>query len=99
MITVLVSLVLGIHVPHEGFLKAKPGVLFSKEKPAVSARRESEHEYDMPNQAASFYYFQRADKDGNWPDNALMIAKAQRDAMLAADGGGLFAGSWMALGP
>lgn len=66
---------------------------------------------DHPGEAALFRYQQRLGEDGTIPDNALMIAKQQRDAMIAAQeqaaGGptphdaGLEpgAGAWRWLGP
>ncbi|MFY9233719.1 MAG: hypothetical protein WAO58_04580 [Fimbriimonadaceae bacterium] len=53
-------------------------------------------------EAVQFRYQQRLSEDGTIPPNALMNAKAHRDAMLAAEqpmGGGAFPASWSWIGP
>lgn len=52
--------------------------------------------------ADRFRYNQRVSEDGSWPENAVMRAKAQRDALLAAQSGrnaGVSIASWSWLGP
>lgn len=57
-----------------------------------------------PSAAAYFRYVQRLSEDGTFPDNALMIAKRQRDAMIAEQQGPLadfdnYFARWTAIGP
>jgi len=58
---------------------------------------------DRPSEAALFRYRQRLSADGTMPPDALVRAKAQRDAMVAAQGpidiAGLSPAGWRWLGP
>ncbi|MCH8274792.1 MAG: hypothetical protein IH851_08380 [Armatimonadetes bacterium] len=56
---------------------------------------------DEPLAAAAYRDFQRLSADGAIPDNALWIAKQQRDLLIdgQGDGGGISAASWTWLGP
>jgi len=80
----------------DAFLKLKPGFIERKLKPTAKGR---ELMPDSPNEAAAFWYYARASENGEWPEDALMKAKAQVEAMGHADGGGLSAASWTWLGP
>lgn len=64
-----------------------------------AARRELKH--DEPLAAAKFRYQQRLSADGNWPDNAVINAKAQRDHLLnnPVDGAGISPDAWTWIGP
>ncbi len=63
--------------------------------------QDEEREHDKPLEAASYRYFQRLSQDGRIPDNALMNAKAQRDALVVAGaaGAGITSDSWTWIGP
>ncbi len=63
--------------------------------------REGEHAPDQPSEAMAFRAMQRRSADGTTPENALLRAKAQRDALVSADvaGAGLTSASWTSLGP
>lgn len=56
---------------------------------------------DQPNEAAAFRAWQRRNSDGSIPPDALLKAKAQRDALLSANlaGAGLSPASWTSRGP
>jgi len=82
--------------PKPAFHKSKPGFRSMKVKPATT---NSTHMPDSPNEAAAFYFGQRLSADGTMPDNAIMLAKGQRDAILQTDGAGVFPGAWTWLGP
>lgn len=60
-----------------------------------------EKDHDKPFEAASFRHFQRLSADGSIPENALLRAKEQRDALLASEtaGAGITADSWTWIGP
>jgi hypothetical protein len=76
-------------------IKSKPG-FESKVKPSLRSRVRMP---DSPNEAAAFWYGARVSENGEWPKDAVMTAKHQRDRMLEMDGGGVSAGSWSWLGP
>ncbi len=78
------------------FPKLKPGQLERKVKPSAYGFSPKP---DSPNEAAAFWYFSRVSENGTWPDDAVMKAKAQIEAMGVGDGGGLSAASWTWLGP
>ena len=59
---------------------------------------------DSPGEAMEFRYRERLSENGKIPPNALMLAKQDRDAMIAAGGfnarnGGITSASWTPLGP
>lgn len=80
----------------DSFPKLKPGILERKIKPNAHG---FSLKPDSPNEAAAFWYGARVSENGAWPDDAIMKAKAQSEAMGNTDGGGLSAASWTWLGP
>lgn len=97
LLLVLAAVTLTSGTPDEGtFSKQKHGLLSQKVKPGLEMRTRMP---DSPNEAAEFWYGARVSEDGKWPDDAIMKAKAQLDAMGQGDGGGISAASWTWLGP
>ena len=76
--------------------KFKPGTPEFKIKPAAGAKARMP---DSPNEAAAYWYGARVSANGQWPHDAMMVAKSQRDQMIQSDGGGVSAASWNWIGP
>lgn len=97
LLLALTALSIGAGQPSDDITsKVKLGTIEQKIKPSAGAR---ERKPDSPNEAAAYWYGARVSENGEWPDDAVMKAKAQLERMSQADGGGISAASWTWLGP